>query len=381
MRRDCKNSVAILHFQAVEKFPPLMNLLNYLGEKHMPVRCYTISRGKGYWQYKNPFHDVYRFGIESRRAVKRYLSFSVFNLFTLAHLIIHRPQYVFYYDTLSVLPAYLYKRLFKKTTLMVHHHEFMHPSEYKSNSSYLKLLFNIEQSAFGKAAWISQTNADRLQLFSSSHPQLRHGVLREFPNYPPLNWFKSAAALQKQRQKPIKFVYVGAVSLSDTYLQEICLWIQQCNGDAELDIYTGNISEEARAFLLSLKRSYIRLLPEVKYFDLPRILSAYNIGLVIYKGTSDNMRYNVPNKVLEYYACGLEVWCSDKLLSTRKFKQVNGLHQIQMIDFTDLNATLLDQNTVGKSISDARWFTCDSVYEALMTELTSAKTVNTEKTK
>jgi hypothetical protein len=372
MSSNCKHSLAVLHFQALEKFPPAMNLLNYLAGKDRPVQCYTISRGKSYWQYENTTHRIFRFGVESGSAAKRYFSFFIFNVFTLISLIIHRPRYVFYYDTLSVLPAYIYKKLFNKTTLMVHHHEFMHASEYKSNSSYLKLLYTVEQSAFSQAGWISQTNSERLQLFSSSHPQLPIGVLREFPNYPPLNWFKSAAALEKQREKPIKFVYVGAVSLYGTYLQEICLWIHQFSGDAELDIYSGNISEDARVFLLSLESSYIRLLPEVIYFDLPPILSAYNIGLVIYKDYSDNVRYSVPNKVLEYYACGLDVWCSDKLLSTKQFKEINHLQQIQMIDFTDLDTRFLEDMIVKRDL-DRRWFACDSVYETLITELTADK--------
>jgi hypothetical protein len=38
----------------------------------------------------------------------------------------------------------------------------------------------------------------------------------------------------------------------------------------------------------------------------------------LYKGHIPNYIYNVPNKVYEYLACGLQVWYSKDLLTTEK---------------------------------------------------------------
>lgn len=56
----------------------------------------------------------------------------------------------------------------------------------------------------------------------------------------------------------------------------------------------------------------------IDYYELPKELIKYDIGLVLYKGHIPNYIYNVPNKVYEYLACGLQVWYSKDLLTTDK---------------------------------------------------------------
>ena len=45
----------------------------------------------------------------------------------------------------------------------------------------------------------------------------------------------------------------------------------------------------------------------------------------------------MPNKVFEYLVCGLQVWYSKELLSTQSFQLEYDLHNMTILDFTNLS--------------------------------------------
>ena len=85
-----------------------------------------------------------------------------------------------------------------------------------------------------------------------------------------------------------------------------------------------------------MNNSSIKLFQSINYYDLPKILVKYDIGITIYKGRILNYVYNVPNKILEYLACGLWVWYSESLVSTTTFVNQNSINGCEAINFSKI---------------------------------------------
>ena len=69
----------------------------------------------------SPFADqefkgvkIYRLGSVSEDSVKRYVSYLSYNIIGLFILLTKRPDVVVVYETLSVFPAFIYSKIFKK---------------------------------------------------------------------------------------------------------------------------------------------------------------------------------------------------------------------------------------------------------------------------
>ncbi len=132
------------------------------------------------------------------------------------------------------------------------------------------------------------------------------------PNYPPASWIR----LSRRRPcdeaggRRLRLVYVGAVSLRDTWIEELLQWLARQNGDAvSLDLYVSTTDTPTLAFLRGYSGPNLRVqFPGISYYDLPSILGNYDIGLILYRGTTDNYIWNAPNKLFEYLVCGLDVW-------------------------------------------------------------------------
>ena len=76
----------------------------------------------------------------------------------------------------------------------------------------------------------------------------------------------------------------------------------------------------------------------IEYFEIPKILKNYHVGVVLYKAVTLNYKYNSPNKIFEYLACGLDVWISDKLLSVKHYineQNKNRILQLNMEKIQD----------------------------------------------
>ena len=58
----------------------------------------------------------------------------------------------------------------------------------------------------------------------------------------------------------------------------------------------------------------------------------YDIGLILYKATTDNYRYNASNKLFEYLALNLSVMYSDKMLGIKPYEG----GRVQAFDFSQL---------------------------------------------
>jgi hypothetical protein len=329
-------SIALLHFQPLENYPPVMNCIRDLEDSKVTELKIFSTYSQNNW-FNSPY-TIYRFGNCTASRWARYWTYLYFNLACFFFLCYYRPKKVLYYETYSSWPVYWYKKLFPSVYVFIHFHEYVSDKEKKESSAYFKYLLIKETAILKKAIWISHTNDDRMRLFQQDYYFVSKDQCHILPNYPPADWAARAQRIHTKRQVSVSkhMVYVGALGLETTYIKEIADWIEKQQGAITLNIYCNNVEFAVIEFLNKLNSSYITINKTIPYYELPELLANYDIGLVLYNGHIPNYVYNVPNKVFEYLACGLQVWYSEELVSTNKFKQEYDIQQLISINFTNL---------------------------------------------
>jgi hypothetical protein len=334
-------SVLILHFQPLEAYPPIMNLLNFLSKEQGGRRIEVITTRAANSvlpEYRAPgnipIKRAGRTGL-SMPAASRYFNYLLFNSYCLLRLLIARPDRVLYYETLSSYPPYLYKRFVnRKAQLFIHYHEYTSREEYRTGMKLQAFFHKREQMLYSRASWISHTNEERMKMFTEDESLGPLHTRHLLPNYPPRSW---AAGDRSRTGSPIKFVYAGALSMDTMYTRQFAEWIEKKKGAATWDIYSTNISESARSYLQGLNSEFIRLHDGVDYFALPDILRSYHVGVILYNGHIPNYIYNAPNKLFEYLASGLDVWFPDVMKGARPYITRDTYPKVVEVDFTRMD--------------------------------------------
>ena len=364
-----KLKVAVVHFHPLEQYPPVMNMISFLqSEVRLKLAvCSTRKSAKGR-EFEARKAQIHRFGRQGASIFSRYLCYILFNSLSVLKLFIFRPKAVLCYETYSVFPIFVYSRFFRDIRVFVHFHEYTSPGEITQSSLYMKWLHKLEHKLLKDAEWISQTNEDRARMFQTDR-ELYDQKIQVLPNYPPLFWYQSE---KSEQGDPIKLVYVGALSMDTMHTEAFVNWVRSRQGKFILDIYSDNVSEEARKFLKGIEEDGIRLKSAVSYYELPDVLTGYDVGVVLYNGHIPNYVYNVPNKVLEYFACGLEIWCSKDLISVIKFKKDEELDSIRIVDFASIDESLSGGSAAKKgNRTNQKSFYAEREYSRLSKILTS----------
>jgi hypothetical protein len=332
-------SLALLHFQPLENYPPVMNCIRDLEEVNAK-KVFVLCTYSNLTSFRSRF-AIHRFGNYTTSRWARYWTYLYFNISTFFYLCYYRPTKLLYYETYSCWPAYWYLKFFPATQLFIHFHEYLSPNEKQSSSTYYRYLLNTEAATLKKAIWISHTNEDRMRFFQQDYPFVRKDQCHILPNYPPAEWVSRAQAFHAHRviSKNTRMVYVGALGLDTTYIKEIAAWIEIQKGAYTLDIYCNSVEVAVLEFFHNLNSSYISIHKAIPYSELPEKLVTYDIGLVLYKGVVPNHIYSVPNKIVEYLSCGLQVFCSIELLSTITFKTKFAIENLYMINYKQLLST------------------------------------------
>ena len=333
--------VVIIHFQPLESYPPVQNLLEFISSNHpaTPVTVITTrstNNSLGRFAPGSKNIQILRLGKSGTglSALQRYWTYVLFNLGALWLLLVKRAASLLYFETLSALPAYIYKRFFAaRIPLFIHYHEYVSPAEYTEGPTLVSWIHAKEKKLYPLAAWISQTNADRLERFLADEQLPAGNNNFVLPNYPPRKWNHVPAGIVSL---PVKIVYAGALSLDTMYTEGFATWVHQQQGRLSWDIYTQNCTAEARAFIEQLQSPYIRMLNGVDYYQLASILPAYDAGVILYKGHIPNYVYNAPNKLFEYLACGLDVWFPVIMKGCLPYITENTYPKVVALDFMQL---------------------------------------------
>jgi len=309
--------IAIIHFHPLEKYPPVMNMIDDISKlDQIFVTVYTTKHKNNNWFAADQI-NIKRVATLHKNSFMRYRCYVRFNIITFFNLLIEQPNIIIAYETYSLLPVYFYKKLFIKTKIFIHYHEYISQKEILNASLYFEILYFFAKKLYLNCDYISQTNEDRLQLFLNDYPEINKNKVLAVPNLPPNNWLEySKLNKQENNSGIVKLVHVGSIDLDNMYVREMVDWVLNQNGKYTLDFYSNNISKDAQILLDNLKSESVRLMDAINYFELPEVLINYNIGVTLYNGHIPNYVFNIPNKVYEYLACGLDVWYSKDLIST-----------------------------------------------------------------
>lgn len=334
--------LALIHELPLEYYPPTTNLIEYASSSaDVDVAVYSTHNQRGRPEYTHPNVTVWR--PQKSTAKHRVLQRLKWHLDVARDLARHEPDAVLYVEPHSALAPYLYYKWFRgKAQLFLHHHEYYSPEDYRHPSNKtIRFFHRLETNyLFPRANWISQTNPKRLELFSADHPTVAHNKLQVLQNLPPANWSKVSnhAWNDAGRKGPLKLVYVGSVSLTDTHIEAVIRWVKQKpQQDVSLDVYAYQVDVQTAEYLKNNSGPNIRFHSEgIAYSDIPDMLSYYHVGLILYKGNTVNFQHNATNKLFEYLACGLDVWYADGLKGVEPYRTSGTYPQVLRVCFQSL---------------------------------------------
>jgi hypothetical protein len=333
--------VVIVHFQPVELYPPLMNLLEFMHKQDRSGEVVVLTTATN--------TDIAKFNIgnskvvikrlakiESRHgAISRYLNYLLFYTLSFLILIKRRPAAILYFETLSAYPVWLYKKFIaRRVPVFIHYHEYTSPHEYATGMLLNRYFHKKEKWLYTNAIWISHTNEQRLNLFLKDEGLNEQTPAYVMPNYPSRSWKRDRT---RNENMPIRVVYVGALSLDTMYVEVFIQWLLKSGGKVTLDIYSNNIEAKTKKFIEELNEESIRLHKGVSYQQLPALLEKYDVGVILYNGHIPNYVFNAPNKLFEYLACGLDVWFPLRMEGCLPYQTTNSFPKVIPFDFSDPN--------------------------------------------
>ena len=298
--------------------------MDIIGQKpECRVSVFTTKNTSPFAKIKYLNTEVFRLGSVSEKAIVRYVSYIVFNLFGTLLLFTKRPDSIIVYETLSIFPAFIYSRIMKHKKIHIHYHEYISEVEKNNASGYMKYLFKCEGKLL-RSYSCSHTNEDRKKMFLAEYSFLKAEQVFVFPNLPPRYWWTKYG----QHKKPwnggkIKLVYVGALDVDTMFLEEILNWVKENPNELEITLFSYQFNIKTKDILNNYSANNIFLKPAKDYSELPAELVKFDIGLVMYKGHIPNVIYSVPNKVFEYLHCGNKVLSDKCLVSLGKLNSTN----------------------------------------------------------
>jgi hypothetical protein len=362
--------IVVIHFQPPELYPPVMNFINCREASSAgdSVDVFTTYCHAGIPLFVPSGEKIrlHRMGARSKRtsAAGRAWHYIRFYLFTLLRIIALRPSAVFYFETFSAFPACIYKRFInRRSRLFIHYHEYMTNEEYEHGMRLIRWFHQLEKKIYGQAEWVSHTNEARMKRFLSDLGDVRIPHPHTLPNYPPAAW---TTGKKREIGDPVRVVYVGACSLDTMYTKAFAGWILEQKGKFTWDIYSLNITEEARMYLRGLPGGLVNMHEGVSYYDLPVVLAAYDVGVILYTGHIPNWIDNAPNKLFEYLSCGLDVWLPDHMTGSLPYIKKNSFPKVLSVDFQKLGGfdviAALDRKGIRFEPSEYR---CEDVYRPL----------------
>ena len=366
--------IVVIHFLPLEYYPPVTNMINYLGNQlNESFYVFSVYNSKNRKTFSNTQAVIKRNRINYKSRLLRLMAYIYFQVNVLFYLLKIKPKNILYYESLSSYPVYLYKRYFNKSVrIFVHYHEYTSPEQYKNESMSIERYFHKKEQQFiyDKAVWISQTNKDRLNFFKKDNVNVDSKILKVMPNYPPKIW-QNAVNKKKEKRLPVKCVYIGSLSLTTTYLKEFTDWLKTKNGEITLVIYSYNIHNDARKHLQQQAIPYLRFFDQgIEYEKMPAVLSRYDVGLILYNGSSMNFIYNAPNKLFEYLSCGLDVWFPEVMKGIRPYIRDHRRPYILPLNFNRLstfNFKTYAPNSQAETSTDN--FFCEEIYKDFLEQI------------
>ena len=362
-------NLVIIHFQALEKYPPAINFIRYIAQQSgnkFNIQVLTTHPGENKKTIEFGGVQVLRLAIwKIRGRIGRLLFYLLFNIKALVILLKCRPGQIVYFETLSAFAPWVYKKFInKRARIFIHYHEYTSPAEYQTGMALSRWLHKQERQLYRGAAWISHTNSDRMNFFQQDVGKDEVNNPQIMPNYPSATWHNTALGVQPNNDKRVAFVYVGALSLNNMHTREMTQYVAANSDKCYWHIYSDNHDDEVFAFLESLKVNNIEFKGGVLYDELPAILPQYDIGVILYTGNTPNYAYNAPNKFFEYIACGLNVWFGNGMKGMSYYEHLNQKPYVRCMNFEQLTPLSIASEKRISTIPNQQ-YTAEEVYKQL----------------
>ncbi len=333
-----------MHVLPLEYYPPAINLLELMAKRpRWEVRAWTSANRRRMPKWTNSRVVVSRLAHPAANIPVglRMPGYLAWHLRSAAAIARWNPRAVIAVEPHSALAAWIYFTVFRgSAALFIHHHEYYSREDLAAGGMrFLRATVALERrDLFPRATWVSQTNEDRLHLLQAWNDGISDGAAKVFPNFPPAKWVRRVSALASPRPSAtFRLVYVGSASFQDTFVREICIWARDRQSTVSLHICGNNVEESVWSWVQALGALNITCdRSGVAYDALPDLLRQFDAGLVLYKGNTVNFVHNVPNKAIEYLACGLEVWYPPQMKSMKSFHQRFPEYRFREIDFENL---------------------------------------------
>lgn len=336
--------LAVLHWFPLEYYPPATNLLRYFADRpDWQVAAFTCrnDRGRAAFQHANVQIARCQFPAQQHGVLRKLCSYVSFPLIVFWRLVAFRPDVVLYFEPHSSFPAFLYCLIARRCRLFVHHHEYYEGRAFQERGMRVVKFYHwIERKwLFNRAEWISQTNVDRLSLFRKDHPRVDDSKLHALPNLPPRMWADGENEAWKHGTRGgLRLLYIGALSLRDTFVKNLVQWVRS-DGTVgfELDIFSYNYDSETARFLKQCCGDRVRFHDQgIEYDRIPTLARGFHVGLILYKGNTQNYVYNASNKLFEYLAAGLDVWYPKQMLGVKPYARLDRIPRVIELDFENL---------------------------------------------
>ncbi len=366
--------VAILHQLPIEYYPPLTNILKYFSDvQDVQVLAVTCHNDKGRAPYSQPRIELrrYPFAVRGDSFYQRWKKAFAWHWAAARTLADFRPDVLMYFEPHSALAAFLYFWWFRgKARLFIHHHEYYTPGDYRQPGNRLTRLNHFFERRFllPRAYWISQTNSDRLRFFQSDHPEVETQKLHVMPNLPPQRWLQREAVQNQFATPTLRLVYVGSVSLHDTFIGPLVDWLLANPALAiSLDVFAYNCDPVTLEFLKKSSGETVRFHERgVDYDELPTLLRQFDVGVILYRCRTVNYQYNASNKLFEYLTCGLDVWYPPTMLGVKPYARDDAWPRVMEIDYDELTSVDLSKMRSRDGLRELAWQeTCEGVYSVL----------------
>ncbi len=372
--------IAIVHALPLEYYPPARNTIEMLaGQSGWEVRVWSNVGRRGMQPWKSSSAVLRRpwFPSPASTLPLRTAGYLAWHFRTAIELAAWRPDALLSIEPHSALAVWLYYHVFRgSAALFIHHHEYYSPADFDApGMRSLRRVSMLERDdLYRRAAWVSETNEQRLRLLLKDSPAITRNAARSLPNYPPAEWI---SACERAGESPptglIRMVYVGAASFEDTFIREAAQWAAANAERVTLHICGDNIQPDVVTWVKSLDSRAVTINQSgVDYGELPSVLARFDVGLVLYRGNTLNFVHNVPNKAIEYLACGLQVWYPAVMKGMVSFHQQHPHEDLREVDFEKMPAP--PEGLMRRQRTSPFPFTAEAALAPLIAELESIET-------
>ena len=176
----------------------------------------------------------------------------------------------------------------------------------------------------------------------------------------------------KASGQQVRLVYVGSVSLQDTFIGALVAWLlANPTFGLTLDVFAYNTNPATREFLQTANGDVVRFHEcGIDYEQLPFLLRQFDVGIILYRCRTVNYKYNASNKLFEYLMCGLDVWYPPTMLGVKPYARDDAWPRVIEVDFEDMDNLNLEKLRSRGSLPNVPWTeSCESQLAILEAEM------------